>query len=129
MVMRKKRKWSGLSKACQRIGLGTIAAAVFVAGALWVSGAGVPSAQAQSCTQPTPMRFEITGKIVRNQLGFTQGLEFRDGHLLESTGKVGGTTQLNTISLDGQVKTLADHGTTVFGEGLTVLNDEIFQLT
>jgi glutamine cyclotransferase len=85
--------------------------------------------QAQSCTQPTPMRFEIVSKIVRSQLGFTQGLEFRDGQMYESTGRVNGTTQLNTISLSGQVKTLVDRGTTVFGEGLTILNDEVFQLT
>ena len=86
-------------------------------------------AHAQSCSQPTPMRFEIVNKIVRSQLGFTQGLEFRDGQMYESTGLVNGTTQLNTISLSGQVKTLVDRGKTVFGEGLTILNDEVFQLT
>src|SRR3981189_554505 len=58
-------------------------------------------AQAQSCAQPTPMRFEIVNKIVRSQLGFTQGLEFRDGQMYESTGLVNGTTQLNTISQTG----------------------------
>jgi glutamine cyclotransferase len=75
------------------------------------------------------MRFEVTSKIVRSRVGFTQGLEFRDGLLYESTGNVGGTTQLNTITLDGKVTTLADQGRKVFGEGLTILNDEIFQLT
>ena len=84
---------------------------------------------AQSCREPAPMRFEITDKIVRSRIGFTQGLEFRDGQLYESTGRVGGTTQLNTISLTGEVKTLADQGTAVFGEGLTIFNDEIIQLT
>jgi len=84
---------------------------------------------AQSCGNPVPLRFEITGKIVRSETGFTQGLEFRQGQLYESTGKVGGTTRLNTISLTGQVKTLADLGTSVFGEGLTIINDEIIQLT
>ena len=76
--------------------------------------------QAQSCGEPSSLRFDIVGKIVRSQLGFTQGLEFRDGQLYESTGRIGGTTQLNTISLTGQVKTLADQGTSVFGEGLTI---------
>jgi len=33
------------------------------------------------------------------------------------------------ISFDGQVRTLTDLGTTVFGEGLTILNDQIYQLT
>ena len=62
---------------------------------------------------------------MRSRVGFTQGLEFRDGELYESTGNIGGTTQLNTITLDGKVTTLADQGRTVFGEGLTILNDEI----
>jgi glutamine cyclotransferase len=75
------------------------------------------------------MRFEIVNKIVRSQLGFTQGLEFRDSQMYESTGLVNGTTRLNTISPTGEVKTLVDRGKTVFGEGLTILNDEVFQLT
>ena len=33
------------------------------------------------------------------------------------------------ISFDGKVTRLADKGTTVFGEGLTILKDEVFQLT
>jgi MYXO-CTERM domain-containing protein len=48
-------------------------------------------AQAQSCAPPVPLHFEITGKIVRSEPGFTQGLEFRDGRLYESTGRIGGT--------------------------------------
>ena len=86
-------------------------------------------AEAQSCPDPQRLRFETSRKIVRSELGFTQGLEFRDGRLYESTGAIGGSSRLNTIALDGTVTRLADHGTTVFGEGLTILNDEIFQLT
>jgi len=86
-------------------------------------------AHAQFCRAPVPMRFDATSKIVRSELGFTQGLEVRDGALYESTGKVDGTTRLNVISYDGHVKTLLDLGTKVFGEGLTILNDEIYQLT
>jgi len=81
------------------------------------------------CSDPGLMRFEPVSKIVRSRTGFTQGLEFRDGQLYESTGSVGGTTQLNTISLDGKVTTLFDRGPRVFGEGLTILNDEIVQIT
>jgi glutaminyl-peptide cyclotransferase len=85
--------------------------------------------QAQVCGDPRLMRFEPISKIVRSRVGFTQGLEFREGRLYESTGSVGGTTQLNVIALDGKVTTLADRGPRVFGEGLTIVNDEIVQLT
>jgi len=87
------------------------------------------SAHAQECRRPTPLRFEVTGKIVRKEVGFTQGLEWRDGKLYESTGAIGGHSGLATVAPDGTVTRLHEQGTKVFGEGLTILNDEIFQLT
>src|ERR1044072_4846887 len=87
------------------------------------------AAQASDCARPAPLRFEVTGKIVRSEVGFTQGLEWRDGNLFETPGAVGNRSGLNTIASDGTVTNLLDQGTKVFGEGLTILNDEIYQLT
>jgi len=87
------------------------------------------AAQAAECARPKELRFEVTGKIVRSEVGFTQGLEWRDGKLFESTGAVGGRSGLNTIAPDGTVTRLRDDGTRYFGEGLTILNGEIYQLT
>jgi glutamine cyclotransferase len=109
------------------LGIAVLAIAV-VAGAFFLWG-GPDTLNAQTCREPTPLRFEIASKIERSELGFTQGLEVRDGQLYESTGRIGGTTRINVISFDGQVRTLTDLGTTVFGEGLTILNDQIYQLT
>ena len=86
-------------------------------------------AHAQTCSPPAALDFRPESKIVRSATGFTQGLEVHDGKLYESTGKIGGTTRLNTIGFDGKVTTLVDHGNSVFGEGLTILGDEVFQLT
>jgi glutaminyl-peptide cyclotransferase len=109
--------------------LGTAALAIaVVAGAFFLWG-GPDTLSAQTCREPAPLRFEIASKIERSELGFTQGLEVRDGQLYESTGRIAGTTRINVISFDGQVRTLTDLGTTVFGEGLTILNDQIYQLT
>src|SRR5881394_1911753 len=83
-------------------------------------------ARAADCPRPTPLRFEVTAKIVRSEVGFTQGLEFRDGKLYESTGAIGNRSGLNTIAPDGTVTRLRDDGTRYFGEGLTILNDEIY---
>ena len=88
-----------------------------------------PAAHAAECARPKELRFEVTGKIVRSEVGFTQGLEWRDGKLFESTGAVGGHSGLNTIAPDGTVTRLRDDGTRYFGEGLTIFNDEIYQLT
>jgi glutamine cyclotransferase len=83
----------------------------------------------EACREPTTLRFDVVSRITRSEIGFTQGLEVHGDGFYESTGRVGGTTRLNVISLDGKVKRLTDLGTTVFGEGLTILNDEVFQLT
>jgi glutaminyl-peptide cyclotransferase len=88
-----------------------------------------PDPATQACSEPTRIRFEPSSRITRSETGFTQGLEFRDGMLYESTGRIGGTTRYNTISLTGQVTKLVDQGIAVFGEGLTILKDEVFQLT
>jgi len=109
--------------------VGTAVLAAAVIGAALVLWGGPDALNAQTCREPTPLRFEIASKIERSELGFTQGLEVRDGQLYESTGRIAGTTRLNVISPTGQVRTLTDLGTTVFGEGLTILNDEIYQLT
>jgi glutaminyl-peptide cyclotransferase len=109
--------------------LGTAALGIaVVAGGFFLLG-GPDTLSAQTCREPTPLRFEIASKIERSELGFTQGLEVRDGQLYESTGRIEGTTRINVISFDGRVRTLTDLGTTVFGEGLTILNDQIYQLT
>jgi glutamine cyclotransferase len=109
--------------------LGTAALAISVAAGAFLLWGGPDTLSAQTCREPTPLRFEIASKIERSELGFTQGLEVRDGKLYESTGRIAGTTRINVISFDGQVRTLTDLGTTVFGEGLTILNDQIYQLT
>jgi len=93
--------------------------------ALTLTGA----AHAADCARPKELRFEVTGKIVRSDVGFTQGLEWRDGKLFESTGAIGNHSGLSTIAPDGTVTRLRDDGTRYFGEGLTILNDEIYQLT
>src|ERR1700741_2902333 len=100
--------------------LAGIAIRLMTAAALLVYA--IPHAFAQVCGDPALMQFDVSSKIVRSRVGFTQGLEFRDGVLYESTGNIGGTTQLNTITLDGKVTTLADQGRRVFGEGLTIFN-------
>jgi glutaminyl-peptide cyclotransferase len=89
----------------------------------------VSPALAAECAKPASLRFEVTGKIVRSEVGFTQGLEWRDGKLYESTGSIGGHSGLATIAPDGTVTRTLEQGAKVFSEGLTILNDEIFQLT
>ncbi len=59
---------------------------------------------------------------------------FYGKRLFESTGAFQGSTELNEIVLDeatrrAEVSSIVSHGKAVFGEGLTILADRIFQLT
>lgn len=60
---------------------------------------------------------------------FTQGLEFRDGELFEGTGLYG-ESFLRRVELEtGDVLQQVDLESRYFGEGITVFEDRIFQLT
>jgi glutaminyl-peptide cyclotransferase len=118
MPMSKRLSWHLALRAVSQ----SVSLALFVQ-----CSSAAPSTQA--CREPTALRFDIVAKITRSEIGFTQGLQVHGDGLYESTGRIGGTTRLNVISPDGKVKRLTDLGTTVFGEGLTILNDEVFQLT
>ena len=97
--------------------------------ALLLGSAGPALAQF-TCPAPQPLRFEVQRKIERSETGFTQGLEYRNGVLFEGTGSVGGSTRLNVVDpQSGAVRGLTDLGTSVFGEGVTILKDQLFQLT
>ncbi|HET9902559.1 MAG TPA: glutaminyl-peptide cyclotransferase [Xanthobacteraceae bacterium] len=116
----------GRRRQCQRAArtwrLGVLAALL--------AAASAPAVRAEAeCGAPTRLRFELVRTIARNALGLTQGLEMHGSRLYESTGRIDGTSQVNVIDLSGQVTTLVELGTKVFGEGLTVLDGEVFQLT
>ena len=87
-----------------------------------------------TCRVPEKIDFEIEEIFERSRLGYTQGLEFYGDRLFESTGSFEGSTELNEISLDeaarrAEVSSIISHGKAVFGEGLTIFADRIFQLT
>ena len=60
---------------------------------------------------------------------FTQGLIFRDGNLIESTGEVGHSS-LRRVELEtGTVVQKVDVPRPFFAEGITLLKGKIYQLT
>jgi glutamine cyclotransferase len=81
-------------------------------------------------TKRTP---EYTFKIVRtfphDPTAFTQGLVYRDGVLYEGTG-LNGRSSLRKVRLDtGRIVQRADLAQEFFGEGITLLKNEVIQLT
>lgn len=60
---------------------------------------------------------------------FTQGLEFHGGALYESTGLVGQSGVRKVNLEDGKVLQQLRVGPPFFGEGITIVNGQLFQLT
>src|SRR4051794_11914984 len=85
---------------------------------------------APSCPLPQNRSFKIVRQLHRSQPGFTEGLEWHDGAILESTGDLFGESRINRIDpASGHVTSLVNAGKGYFGEGLTVFGDRIYQMT
>ena len=91
-----------------------------------------PVAQAVApATQPArPPRYgyEIVATYPHDPAAFTQGLEFHDGILLESTGRHPSSVRRVRLE-DGVVVQKRDLDMQFFGEGLTAIGDRILTLT
>jgi glutaminyl-peptide cyclotransferase len=72
--------------------------------------------------------FEVVRRYPHDPGAFTQGLVFRNGELLESTGNYPSTIRRVRLS-DGEVLQRRVLDTTWFGEGLTVFGDRVLSLT
>ncbi len=83
---------------------------------------------------PEKAKAEIVSSFAHNPSSYTQGLEFYKGKLYEGTGDPGqqGKTMVGEIDM-----TTGTHiegrrvglDATYFGEGITILNDKVYQLT
>jgi glutamine cyclotransferase len=84
-------------------------------------GAGIPEAPL--------IPYTILNAFPHDTAAFTQGFEFYKGELLESTG-LEGRSSLRKVDLkSGQPKTIKSLDAKLFGEGITVLGDTLYQLT
>lgn len=80
-------------------------------------------------TAPVAYTYEIVNKYPHQTDAYTQGLEFYEGQLYESTGHYG-SSSLRLVDLQtGEVQRKIDIPSQYFAEGITILNDKIYQLT
>lgn len=81
---------------------------------------------------PQRMTTKIVNTYPHNPTSFTQGLEFYNGNLYEGTGDPGnlGKTIVAQVDLiSGDIKQKMGLDTGYFGEGITILNNTLYQLT
>ena len=77
----------------------------------------------------TRYAFTVVNEFPHDTSAFTQGLLYHDGHLYESTG-VRGQSSLRKVALEtGAVLQRRDLDAQFFGEGLTLFNGKLYQLT
>lgn len=73
--------------------------------------------------------YEIIDTYSHDPEAFTQGLFFKDGYLYESTGLLTHSTVRKVIPETGAIVKIHYMPDSYFGEGLTIRNDTIHQLT
>jgi glutamine cyclotransferase len=71
----------------------------------------------------------IVNKIPHDFNAYTQGLVFSDGYLYESTGRRGQSSLRKVDPDNGAVITLHSLAEEFFGEGITIFDEKIYQLT
>lgn len=118
----------------QKLGYIAIKAVVYADGASHETTSRV---EMISAIQPKPLTYKILNVYPHDIQAYTQGLEFHRDTLYESTGNgAGNGTGIRGISSlrktdykTGKVYKQVDLENAMFGEGLTVLNNKVFQLT
>lgn len=78
---------------------------------------------------PKVFSYEIINTYPHDITSYTQGLEFYNGELYESTGQKGESKLRKVNYKTGEVLKNIDLADNYFGEGLTVLNNNVYQLT
>jgi glutamine cyclotransferase len=79
-------------------------------------------------TAPTSVP-QIVNTFAHDAAAFTQGLTIHDGWLYEGTGGYGRSSIRRVALASGRVEHLATVDRRYFGEGITVLDDRLYQLT
>jgi len=78
---------------------------------------------------PETLHVNVIGTLPHDTSAYTQGFEIHDGILWESTGIFGSST-LRIINLsDGSIIETYSLPDSLFGEGITIVDDKIYQLT
>ena len=106
-----------------------LGAALVTAGCGKSSSAPGASAAAAGINEPAAYTYEIVNIFPHDRGAFTEGLVFLKGLLLESTG-LNGHSDLRKVDLSsGRVLQQVRLSGQYFGEGMTVLDGKIYQLT
>ncbi len=78
---------------------------------------------------PRQLKYKIIEQIPHNPESSTQGLVFYENKLFEGTGQRGKSKLMKNDPVSGKVLLERNLGKDLFGEGIAILDNKIFQLT
>lgn len=82
-----------------------------------------------AAAEPAVMHYTVVNVFPHDTSSFTQGLQFLNGFLYEGTGLRGESHLMKVNIKDGKAVQKIGIDPSYFGEGITILNNKIFQLT
>lgn len=79
---------------------------------------------------PRKYGFKVVRELPHDPQAFTQGLEVKNGIFYESTGQYDGKSSLRRVAIEtGKVLNKINLDNEFFGEGMTIIGNQIIQLT
>jgi glutamine cyclotransferase len=88
-----------------------------------------PSEPETTIPAPVSINYAVINSYPHDTAAFTQGLEFYKGLLVESTGLMGRSSLRKVDPKTGRVLQNIKMGDQIFAEGITILNDTLYQLS
>lgn len=107
----------------------TLLASVFLISACACSPSSAPAAPASTASTMPAYSYEVVATYPHDPKAFTQGLQFADGILYETTGQEGESWVRKVDLASGAVQLQHDLADEFFGEGMVVWGDEIVTIT
>ena len=82
-----------------------------------------------SAITPKIIKYKVVNTFPHDISSYTQGLEFHQGILYEGTGQYGQSKLMKTDYKTGKVLLSTPLDAKYFGEGITIFNNKVYQLT
>jgi glutamine cyclotransferase len=90
----------------------------------------LPVAEANNLPAPEPITYTVESVYPHDEKAFTQGLQYYNGKLYEGTGEFNQSTlRIVDIKTGQPVQKFLIKDPNIFGEGITIFNKKIYQLT
>jgi glutamine cyclotransferase len=125
-LVAKYPKLNNISLGIQKTGLHKLSVMAFSKG---VRGVVHKTIRVYSDIKPKQLSYRVVNQYKHSINDYTQGLEFNNGYIIEGTGRKGKSVLKSYDLKTGKIRQIMRLEDKYFGEGITVLNNKIYQIT